>query len=191
MTALLDFYTRAETDQAISGGMDLSAYDTSAETQTYVANELLAYYPRTELDSLLTAILTQYWTAGRTQSEIDDALAGSDFLNQKPRATSATSSGRRTRSLDKSGTWSKSSLRLGSSGTCSWRRRWSETPFSQPVDSPPPVRLLDEGQGGRAVPPTSPSSLTDELRGHARAPERGRRPADPGSRSREARRASS
>ena len=86
ITALLDFYTRAEVDQAIadatSGSVDLSNYYTSAETQTYVANELLAYYPRTELDSLLTATLTQYWTSGRTQTEIDDALAGSGFLDQ-------------------------------------------------------------------------------------------------------------
>ena len=80
VTALLDFYTRAETDQAIAdaatGGVDLSPYFTSAETQTYVANELLAYYPRTELDSQLTATFTQYWTSGRTQTEIDDAVAG-------------------------------------------------------------------------------------------------------------------
>ena len=80
ITALLDFYTRAEVDQAIAdavtGGTDLSAYFTSAETQTYVANELLSYYPRTELDSLLTATLTQYWTSGRTQTEINDAVAG-------------------------------------------------------------------------------------------------------------------
>ena len=42
-----------------------------------MANELLGYYyPRTELDSLLTATLTQYWTSGRTQTEIDDAVAG-------------------------------------------------------------------------------------------------------------------
>ena len=33
-------------------------------------------YPRTELDSLLTTTLTQYWTSGRTQTEIDDAVAG-------------------------------------------------------------------------------------------------------------------
>ena len=75
ITALLDFYTRAETDQAIANAV-------SAETQTYVANELLAYYPRTELDSQLTATFTQYWTSGRTQTEIDDALAGSGFLDQ-------------------------------------------------------------------------------------------------------------
>ena len=85
-TALLDYYTRAETDQAItnavSGSVDLSAYYTSAETQSYVADELLAYYPRTELDSQLTATFTQYWTSGRTQTEIDDALAGSGFLDQ-------------------------------------------------------------------------------------------------------------
>ena len=47
ITALLDFYTRAEVDQAIadatSGSVDLSAYFTSAETQSYVANELLSY----------------------------------------------------------------------------------------------------------------------------------------------------
>ena len=72
---LLDFYTRAETDQAIANAV-------SAETQTYVANELLAYYPRTELDSQLTATFTQHWTSGRTQTEIDDALAGSGFLDQ-------------------------------------------------------------------------------------------------------------
>ena len=88
ITALLDFYTRAEVDQAIadatSGSVDLSNYYTSdsAETQSYVANELLAYYPRTELDSLLTATLTQYWTSGRTQTEIDDALAGAGFQTQ-------------------------------------------------------------------------------------------------------------
>eukprot|EP00439_Symbiodinium_sp_Y106_P005097 s12070_g1.t1 len=80
ITALLDFYTRAETDQAIANavaaGTDLSNYYTIAETQTYVANELLAYYPRTELDSQLTATFTQYWTSGRTQTEIDDAIAG-------------------------------------------------------------------------------------------------------------------
>ena len=62
--------------------VDLTGYYTSAETDSYVANELLAYYPRTELDSLLTATLTQYWTSGRTQTEIDDALAGSGFLDQ-------------------------------------------------------------------------------------------------------------
>ena len=33
------------------GSVDLSAYYTSAETQSYVANGLLVYYPRTELDS--------------------------------------------------------------------------------------------------------------------------------------------
>ncbi|CAE7778936.1 unnamed protein product [Symbiodinium sp. CCMP2592] len=86
ITALLAFYTRAETDQAIanavSGSVDLSAYYTSAQTQSYVANELLSYYPRTELDSLLTATLTQYWTSGRTQTEIDDAIAGAGFQTQ-------------------------------------------------------------------------------------------------------------
>ena len=73
VTALMDFYTRAETDQAIAdavtGGVDLSPYYTSAETDSL-------FYPRTELDSLLTATLTQYWTSGRTQTEIDDAVAG-------------------------------------------------------------------------------------------------------------------
>ena len=84
ITALLDFYTRAEVDQAIadatSGSVDLSNYYTQAETQSYVANELLAFYPRTELDSQLT--FTQYWTSSRTQTEIDDAIAGAGFLTQ-------------------------------------------------------------------------------------------------------------
>ena len=62
--------------------MDLSNYYTEAETQSYVASELLAYYPRTELDSLLTATLTQYWTSGRVSTEIDDAIAGAGFLTQ-------------------------------------------------------------------------------------------------------------
>ena len=44
----------------MTGGVDLSPYFTSAETQTYVANELLSFFPRAELDSLLTATLTQY-----------------------------------------------------------------------------------------------------------------------------------
>ena len=85
ITALLDFYSRTEVDQLITnalGNVDLSNYFTQAETQSYVANELLAYYPRTELDSLLTATLTQYWTSGRTQTEIDDAIAGAGFLTQ-------------------------------------------------------------------------------------------------------------
>ena len=87
ITALLDFYTRAETDQAIADAVsgvsvDLSAYFTSAQTQSYVANELLSFYPRTELDSLLTATLTQYWTSERTQTEIDDAIAGVGFQTQ-------------------------------------------------------------------------------------------------------------
>ena len=85
ITALLDFYTQAEVDQQIAnalGNVDLSNYYTQAETQTYVANELLAYYPRTELDSQLTATFTQYWTSSRTQTEIDDAIAGAGFLTQ-------------------------------------------------------------------------------------------------------------
>ena len=86
ITALLDFYTQAEVDQAIadatSGSVDLSNYYTQAETQSYVASELLAFYPRTELDSQLTATFTQYWTSSRTQTEIDDAIAGAGFLTQ-------------------------------------------------------------------------------------------------------------
>ena len=72
ITALLDFYTRAEVDQEIAdalGNVDLSAYYTSAQTDSLV-------YPRAELDSHLTATFTQYWTSGRTQTEIDDAVAG-------------------------------------------------------------------------------------------------------------------
>ena len=85
ITALLDFYTRAEVDQEIAdalGNLDLSNYYTQAETQSYVASELLGFYPRTELDSQLTATFTQYWTSGRTQTEIDDAIAGAGFLTQ-------------------------------------------------------------------------------------------------------------
>ena len=85
ITALLDFYTRAEVDQEIAdalGNVDLSNYYTQAETQSYVANELLAYYPRSELDSQLTATFAQYWTSGRTQTEINDAIAGAGFLTQ-------------------------------------------------------------------------------------------------------------
>ena len=72
ITALLDFYTRAEVDQEIAdalGNVDLSAYYTSAQTDSL-------FYPRAELDSQLTATFTQYWTSGRTQTEIDDAIAG-------------------------------------------------------------------------------------------------------------------
>ena len=85
ITALLDFYTRTQVDQQITnalGNVDLSNYYTQAQTQSYVASELLGFYPRTELDSLLTATLTQYWTSGRTQTEIDDAIAGAGFLTQ-------------------------------------------------------------------------------------------------------------
>ena len=60
---------------AVTGGVDLSPYYTSAQTDSL-------FYPRTELDSLLTATLTQYWTSGRTQTEIDDAIAGAGFQTQ-------------------------------------------------------------------------------------------------------------
>ncbi|OLP73560.1 hypothetical protein AK812_SmicGene47166, partial [Symbiodinium microadriaticum] len=79
--ALLDFYTGTEVDQQITnalGNVDLSNYYTQAETQSYVASKL----PRTELDSQLTATFTQYWTSSRTQTEIDDAIAGAGFLAQ-------------------------------------------------------------------------------------------------------------
>ena len=85
ITALLDFYTQSQVDQQITnalGNVDLSNYFTQAETQSYVASELLAFYPRTELDSQLTATFTQYWTSSRTQTEIDDAIAGAGFLTQ-------------------------------------------------------------------------------------------------------------
>ena len=66
ITALLDFYTRAETDQAIadatSGSVDLSNYYTSAETQSYVAGELLAYDTSAEVDTKISGFLDQ--TAG-------------------------------------------------------------------------------------------------------------------------------
>ena len=78
ITALLDFYTRAEVDQEIAdalGSVDLSNYYTSAQTDSL-------FYPRSELDSQLTATFTQYWTSGRTQTEIDDAIAGAGFLTQ-------------------------------------------------------------------------------------------------------------
>ncbi|CAE7294011.1 unnamed protein product, partial [Symbiodinium sp. CCMP2456] len=78
ITALLDFSTSAEVTQEIADALsnvDFSSYYTSAQTDSLC-------YSRTELDSLLTATLTQYWTSGRTQSEIDDALAGSGFLDQ-------------------------------------------------------------------------------------------------------------
>ena len=37
---------------------------------------------QSELDSQLTATFTQYWTSSRTQTEIDDAIAGAGFLTQ-------------------------------------------------------------------------------------------------------------
>ena len=70
--ALLDYSTSSEVTQEIAdalGNVDLSAYYTSAQTDS-------PFYPRSELASLLTATLLQYWTSGRTQSEIDDAVAG-------------------------------------------------------------------------------------------------------------------
>ena len=118
VTALLDFYNRAETDQAIadaaSSSVDLSAYYTSAQTD-------MLFYPRTELDLLLTATLTQYWTSGRTQTEIDDALAGSGFLDLtgiwcEPRARIST--------------WCRSSSRPTSCGTYFLKPRWWATPSS-------------------------------------------------------------
>ncbi|OLP99560.1 hypothetical protein AK812_SmicGene17855 [Symbiodinium microadriaticum] len=64
-----------------AANFDANSDVTAWRRDGYVASELLAYYPRTELDSLLTATLTQYWTSGRVSTEID-AIAGAGFLTQ-------------------------------------------------------------------------------------------------------------
>ena len=102
------------TDQAIAdavtGGVDLSPYFTSAETQTYVANELLSFFPRAELDSLLTATLTQY-TGRRAHPNRDRRR---HRRGTKRPGTPATSCALPARSQGKSSTWSRSSSRPAS-----------------------------------------------------------------------------
>ena len=113
ITALLDFYTRAEVDQAIadatSGSVDLSNYYTQAETQSYVANELLAYYPRTELDSQLTATFTQYTGPARGPKRRSTTPSPASWT--RPPRTPATSSAHRARRAATSSTWSRSNSR--------------------------------------------------------------------------------
>ena len=105
---------------AASSSVDLSAYCTSAQTDSL-------FYPRTELDSLLTATLTQYWTSGRTQTEIDDALAGS---GSKPRAMPGIWCEPRARSRVRFSTWCRSSSRPALCGTYFLKPRWWATPSS-------------------------------------------------------------
>ena len=147
---------RAEADQAIanavSAGTDLSAYYTSAETQSYVANELLAYYPRTELDSLLTATLTQYWTSGRTQTEIDDAIAGGGLSDPSGCRPALPCAGSRRGvgadlQLGPGAVHAPNYKELAPGSTPDGRRHSRQSRYAAA-----PLRLLDEGGSGRPIP---------------------------------------
>ena len=144
ITALLDFYTRAETDQAIAdavtGGVDLSNYYTISETQSYVANELLSYYPRTELDSLLTATLTQYWTSFL---DPDGDRGRRRYL---VRASRTRTSGQIFNLVQEQ--FTPRSRAQFAFGGAAGRRRDS----GQPVHPAHPKRLLVQGRGGQPLP---------------------------------------
>ena len=109
-------YTRAETDQAIakavSSGVDLSAYFTSAQTQSYVANGLLSYYPRTELPCSRPRLRS----TGRRGAPKRRSTTPSPAPASKPRRTrtSATSCALPAPSPERCSTSSRSSSRPAS-----------------------------------------------------------------------------
>ena len=90
ITALLDFYTRAETDQAIadavSGGTDLSAYYTSAQTDQEIADAiagLVGVYVRwTELQAPIINEINIALLDYDTSAQVDAKISGAGFLDQ-------------------------------------------------------------------------------------------------------------
>ena len=119
ITALLDFYTRADLDQEIAdalGNVDLSNYYT-VTTRRPKRRRCISLGPNS-----IPSSRPRSPSIGPAAERNPRSTTPSPASWTRPPRTPATSCVRRARRVGTSSTWSRSSSRPASCGTCSWKR---------------------------------------------------------------------